>query len=937
MNNFGDSVHFSIIVRDSSDGATALLDFAGADIAQVTDEAVSLDPSFLVFDDSINSPESNARRSGVDANTIRSALPFYATKVQLETFGVQLYNQLFGNEKMLAGFSAAQQHGRDVDLPIRLCFENRDVARYSDIPWEALCQPGPPREHLGDSRKLNIVRTVRGLAGLQSRPEPEQVRVLIVAASPDPGNQVMVNEELLGVASRLEDSWARFDGSERQFKFDWQDPVINATKEDVINALERSRPHIVHFIGHGSYSDGVGYLHLHGQENPDATVKVSASDLVVMMRDRRPELFLLNSCEGAVGGSGNFSGVAESLLKTNCARFVVAMQYPISNAAAIAFVEGFYPALQQGESVDAAVSLGRNRIHAHEKDAVAVEFITPALYMNGNDGRLFKQVVSPPEVPNERPAWLVPTLIAVVALALIAAATFVFKINRETEMLEKLSSVQTVIQDARLTQATAAVQQVVAECEPGGCDPEVLVRAQSASELVALMQKARSEFDAGSWEEARQTLHSIERLSSESWLKDDVEYIEETSSIVEQQVKAEQELLKGDWQSAFNRFDSLRRLLSDDASVSIGTRNLVSAPATRDSSSGLGYAKARVNAFQAAENQQWRIAESALEAAASARPGVVEADIQAVLALGLFSQAVKADNLFVSGYYDQAKEAYRFILGTATVFAAPSDWMSLQAHALLRLEQIFELQKSDPEPAGNTGPDEGLSGSTDSSQSQALVSFGTDSVLISADARQRIATVAAQLSALGTPARIRVTGRADARGSDSYNRNLATRRAEAVEAALVLTGVDAKLIEVRSVGERWASSPLANAETLAEERSTVLELFHPEVAVVNFAFGSAQVPPGIRPKLAELAVWVGERQNLILKLTGHTDAAGSSSANERVGMRRAMAVAAELEAPGVPVSSLAVASAGERQLLVPRTAKFQRANRRVVITLVTVD
>ena len=69
---------------------------------------------------------------------------------------------------------------------------------------------------------------------------------------------------------------------------------------------------------------------------------------------------------------------------------VVAMQYEITDRAAIELARAFYEALAEGYPVDAAIAEARKAISLAV--ANSVEWGTPVLYMRSPDGVLFEQV-----------------------------------------------------------------------------------------------------------------------------------------------------------------------------------------------------------------------------------------------------------------------------------------------------------------------------------------------------------------------------------------------------------------------------------------------------------------------------------------------------------------------------------------------------------------
>jgi beta-lactam-binding protein with PASTA domain/outer membrane protein assembly factor BamD (BamD/ComL family) len=105
----------------------------------------------------------------------------------------------------------------------------------------------------------------------------------------------------------------------------------------------------------------------------------------------------LNSCEGARGSEGDpFSGTAATLVRRGIPA-VVAMQYQITDKAAIEFCSAFYESLADGLPVDAAVTEARVAV---SMDSM-LEWGTPVLYMRSRDGRLFD--ISSVKRPSEQP------------------------------------------------------------------------------------------------------------------------------------------------------------------------------------------------------------------------------------------------------------------------------------------------------------------------------------------------------------------------------------------------------------------------------------------------------------------------------------------------------------------------------------------------------
>ncbi len=131
----------------------------------------------------------------------------------------------------------------------------------------------------------------------------------------------------------------------------------------------------------------------------------------------------------------------------------------------------------------------------------------------------------------------------------------------------------------------------------------------------------------------------------------------------------------------------------------------------------------------------------------------------------------------------------------------------------------------------------------------------------------------------------------------------------------------------------------ANAENILAMRGIVdperLRLLAVEFAartdpVVTFAFDSAELEPGALAALEGQAQWLVRNPSALVAIYGHADLVGSSTYNERIGMRRAAAAARALADLGVGEDRiLLVATRGEREPVVA-TQDRERLNRRAV-------
>ena len=166
--------------------------------------------------------------------------------------------------------------------------------------------------------------------------------------------------------------------------------------------------HVLHFIGHGTYDTVTdeGVLAFVGRNGRADYVTASALADLLDEAEPTPRLVVLNSCQSGAGGTTDlFSGTAAALAHSGI-RAVAAMQFSISDAAALAFARGFYTALAHNRGIDEAVRSGRIGILGLGRGTL--EWVTPVLYLRG-DAELFdlaapSAALEAKQPPPQRPA-----------------------------------------------------------------------------------------------------------------------------------------------------------------------------------------------------------------------------------------------------------------------------------------------------------------------------------------------------------------------------------------------------------------------------------------------------------------------------------------------------------------------------------------------------
>ena len=157
------------------------------------------------------------------------------------------------------------------------------------------------------------------------------------------------------------------------------------TLSELRRVLLRERFHVLHYMGHGGFTAEDGGMLLF-TDRAGRGMPVTGEQLSVMLRDHTSlRLAVLNACEaGRTDPADPFGGIADTLVRRGIPA-VIAMQFEISDTAAIEFAPALYGALAVGRPVDAAVAEARKAIYA----VSLLEWATPVLHLRAENAHLF--------------------------------------------------------------------------------------------------------------------------------------------------------------------------------------------------------------------------------------------------------------------------------------------------------------------------------------------------------------------------------------------------------------------------------------------------------------------------------------------------------------------------------------------------------------------
>ena len=292
----------------------------------------------------------------------------------LEEFGGQLFQAVFcGPVRECLGRSRLVAQSRGAGLRIRL----RLPGALANVPWEYLYDS--EYGFIGLSPETALVRYVELAAPVSPLAVSPPLRILAMISAPVDVLELQGDEEWGKLADALGDLAGR--GMVQV------DRLETGTLAALQRPLRLREYHVLHFVGHGYYDDVAqdGALALEGLDRKMRLV--TGRDLGMMIRGHRSlRLVVLNACEGArSAGDDPLGGVAQALVRQGIPA-VVAMQFEISDPAALVFSKSFYQAIADDLPVDVAMVEARKAMFAEGHE---VEWATPVLYLRSPDGRVF--------------------------------------------------------------------------------------------------------------------------------------------------------------------------------------------------------------------------------------------------------------------------------------------------------------------------------------------------------------------------------------------------------------------------------------------------------------------------------------------------------------------------------------------------------------------
>ncbi|MDA0245490.1 MAG: CHAT domain-containing protein [Chloroflexi bacterium] len=301
-----------------------------------------------------------------------------AEKNDAKQFGQKLRDLLFPSQTWTL-FNTLRQEARREGKGVRLRLRI-DPPELSRLPWE-YCYDEESRLFFAQDLTTPVVRYFQRPYTPDTLATSGPLKILMVMADPTNLPRLDMAKEETTLRRVLADKLTSGQVA--------LEVVANTTAYKLQRKVSEMEPHVLHFVGHGEFSNGEGALVLE-DENQQAQ-RLTAEQLSNLLRHRGVRLVVLNACQTAAGDEGDaFMSVAPALVLADIPA-VIAMQFNVPDTMAIRYTQALYDYLALYKPLDLAVTEMRISAASGPAPEDQVLWGIPVLFMRAPDGVIWQR------------------------------------------------------------------------------------------------------------------------------------------------------------------------------------------------------------------------------------------------------------------------------------------------------------------------------------------------------------------------------------------------------------------------------------------------------------------------------------------------------------------------------------------------------------------
>jgi hypothetical protein len=268
--------------------------------------------------------------------------------------------------------TSAKNDGKQLRLRLRI-----EPPEIGMLPWEYAYDE--EFKFLAMRRDVPVVRYIEMSFIPEEILAPRPTRILLAGASPKGWDAIDVEGEAERIRTELQ---SLVDKGDIQIKL-----VSKLTWDSLQFHLNDFEPHVLHFIGHGSFDVPSGNGAIVLEDEVGDAHEVHPEPFANLIRGSGVKVVILNACKTAAQGRTEaFMGIAPALVQAEIPA-VIAMQFAIPQKTALRFAKQLYTFLAMGRPLDRAITETRINISGYDP----VFWAIPVLFMRSPDGVIWQE------------------------------------------------------------------------------------------------------------------------------------------------------------------------------------------------------------------------------------------------------------------------------------------------------------------------------------------------------------------------------------------------------------------------------------------------------------------------------------------------------------------------------------------------------------------
>lgn len=331
-----------------------------------------------------------------DAQTASPVIDYNAplNDANAKIFGINLSKLIFRGEVSVR-LGEFKTYCSQQNAALRVRLDLSLAPELAVLPWEYL-RKTDNSDFVCLDGNTTLVRYLQTSVPVRPLKVNSSLRILVLTAMPDDAVGLNTTAEI----QRIQQAIQGLDSAKNIRVEVLNDATPQILKETLETALLKDDPfHVLHFIGHGRFNDAKKEGELLFDDGNKKSLPYNNDDFARLLQKFNSDLRLvvLNSCEGAQPSAvDSYSSVAAKIMQIAEIPSVIAMQFSITDSAAIIFAKYFYTELANGANLDRAIYQARLGIKEPQEyvklgkaKSTSEEWATPVLYLRSETSQLF--------------------------------------------------------------------------------------------------------------------------------------------------------------------------------------------------------------------------------------------------------------------------------------------------------------------------------------------------------------------------------------------------------------------------------------------------------------------------------------------------------------------------------------------------------------------